>query len=97
VELIDQIKEKIKKLSDYGIPIFMLRDPVKKTPSVSLTMMFISFNLCLFSLINKFAKIVQGVDVDNSIQLFLITAGLYFSRSFSNGKHKLDVEKKEEK
>ena len=72
-ELLDKIKEKIKKLTDYGIPLPMLRDFKKKEPSISLTMMFIAFNLCLFSLINKFAKIVQGVDVDNSIQLFMIT------------------------
>jgi hypothetical protein len=78
-----KIKEAIKKLQEYGIPIFFLRDFKKKEPSVSLTMMVISFNLCLFSLVNKFAKIVDGVDIENSLQLFLVTASLYFGRSFS--------------
>lgn len=84
----ERIKELIAKLQQQGIPVLFFRDEDKKGPSVSLTMLLISFSLCLFALINKFAKIVDGVDVDNSLQLFGICAGLYFGRSFGKLKNK---------
>lgn len=78
-----KIQSKIKSWQKDGVPILFWRDEQKKAPSVSLTMMLISFGLCVFALINKFAKIVEGVDVDNSLELFMICAGLYFGRSLS--------------
>ncbi len=87
------IRAKIKEWQEKGIPVIFLRDQDKKGPSVSLTMLMISFSLCLFALINKFAKLVQGVDVENSLQLFGICAGLYFGRSFG----KLRAEKQPRK
>jgi hypothetical protein len=92
--------EKLKELHNYlvqnGIALWYLRDPVKKQPSVSLTMMLISFMFYLFTLVNKFGKWFS--DVDGAAQLLLITAGLYFGRSFAGGKGKatLASEKKEE-
>lgn len=83
MRLFDKINNKIKHWQKEGVPILFWRDEQKKSPSVSLTMMLISFALCVFSLINKFAKVVDGVDVENSMQLFLICAGLYFGRSLS--------------
>lgn len=83
MRLFDKINNKIKDWQKEGVPILFWRDEQKKAPSVSLTMMLISFALCVFSLINKFAKVVDGVDVENSMQLFLICAGLYFGRSLS--------------
>ena len=77
----DQFKKKLEYWQKNGVPILFWRDEGKKAPSVSLTMMILSFLLCYFSLINKFAKVVQGVDIENSLQLFMITAGLYFSRN----------------
>ena len=81
--LLKTIQNKIKGWQKDGVPILFWRDEQKKAPSVSLTMMLISFGLCVFALINKFAKIVEGVDVDNSLELFMICAGLYFGRSLN--------------
>jgi hypothetical protein len=81
--LFKKINNQIKRWQKQGVPILFWRDEQKKAPSVSLTMMLISFGLCVFALINKFAKIVEGVDIDNSLQLFMICAGLYFGRSLS--------------
>jgi len=80
----NKIKIIISKLQKEGIPLIFVRDPIRKLPSVSLTLLLISFVVSLFSLINKFAKIVEGVDVDNSLQLLIICASLYFGRSLSN-------------
>jgi len=81
--LYDKLLLKIKELQEKGVPLMWFKDPLTKLPSVSLTLMLISFTLVLFGLINKWAKIVEGIDVDSSTELFLITAGLYFGRSLS--------------
>jgi hypothetical protein len=81
--MLDKLKELIKELQDKGAPLVFLRDPITKLPSVSLTLLIISFILSIFSLINKFAKVVDGVDVENTLQLLLITSSLYFGRSLS--------------
>lgn len=81
--MLEKLKELIKKLQEKGLPLVFLRDPISKSPSVSLTLLIVSFLLSIFSLINKFAKIVDGVDVDNTLELLVITSSLYFGRSLS--------------
>jgi hypothetical protein len=81
--MLEQIKQKIKELQDQGLPVIFLRDPITKQPSVSLSLLVISFILSLLSLLNKFAKVVDGVDVENTLQLLIICASLYFGRSLS--------------
>jgi hypothetical protein len=71
------------KIQKEGIPIVLFQDPIHKTPSISLTLLIISFCLSIFALINKFTKMVDGVDIDNTLELFIICASLYFGRSFS--------------
>ena len=80
----DKLKILISKLQKEGIPLIFFRDPIRKLPSVSLTLLLISFAVSLFALINKFAKIVEGVDIDNSLELLIICASLYFGRSLSS-------------
>lgn len=94
-DLLEKMKNIHQKLHEQGIKLWFIRDPIKKEPSVSLTMLFISFNLYVFTLVNKFGKWFS--DVDGAGQLLLISAGLYFGRSFSGGKGraKLDSENKE--
>jgi hypothetical protein len=94
-ELYEKLKKQIAYWQKNGVPILFWRDEQKKAPSVSLTMMLISFILCILSLINKAAKVVEGVDVENSLQLFMVCAGLYFGRSF--GKLKSSEEDKADK
>jgi hypothetical protein len=86
MEIIEKLRELHNKLHENGVKIWYLRDPIKKQPSVSLTMMVISFNFYLFTLVNKFGKWFS--DVDGAAQLLLICAGLYFGRSFTGGKGK---------
>lgn len=95
-DLYAKLKKQIAYWQKNGVPILFWRDEQKKAPSVSLTMMLISFILCILSLINKAAKVVEGVDVENSLQLFMICAGLYFGRSFGKLKQSEDDKKPEE-
>jgi hypothetical protein len=84
---LQQFKDKIidmsRKLNQNGIYIPLLSDPKTKMGSVSLTLLFLSSVYVQFGLINKFAKIVDGVDMNNALEWFLITSGLYFTRSLS--------------
>lgn len=82
--MLSKIKKLHNKLHENGIKLWYLRDPIKKAPSVSLTAFGISFVIYILTLVNKMAQWVD--DVDGAGQLLLITAGLYFGRSFSGGK-----------
>jgi ABC-type bacteriocin/lantibiotic exporter with double-glycine peptidase domain len=81
--MLEKIKNKLKELQDSGVPLFFIKDPVTKSPSVSLTLLIVSFTLSILSLLNKFTKIVDGVDIDNTLELLIVCASLYFGRSLS--------------
>jgi len=88
-----KIKNLQKKLIDWctkkGIPVPVIRDPISQKPSASFTLLVVSSGLVIFGLLNKVAKLVDGVDIENALQFFYACAGLYFGR-------KLTSEKKEE-
>jgi hypothetical protein len=66
-----------------GIAVPVLRDPVTQQPSASFTLLVVSSGLVIFGLINKMAKLVDGVDIENALQLFYASAGLYFGRKLT--------------
>lgn len=86
--------KKIKKLQDKlvefctkkGIPVPVIRDPVSQQPSASFTLLVISAGLVIFGLLNKVAKLVDGVDIENALQFFYACAGLYFGRKLTSDK-----------
>jgi hypothetical protein len=70
-----------------GIPLPLLRDPKTGTGSVSLTLVFLSFNVVLVGLIGRFTNLVGNVDLTNALWLFGISCSLYFGRTIKgNGK-----------
>lgn len=94
--MLEKLKALHEKLHEHGLKLWFVRDPIRKVPSVSLTMLFISFNFYLLTLVNKLGGWFS--DVDGAGQLLIISASLYFGRSFSGGKGNitLNSEKKEE-
>lgn len=86
----DKIKELQNKLVEWctkkGIPVITFRDPVTQRPSASFTLLVISSGLVIFGLINKAAKLVDGIDIDNALQFFYACAGLYFGRKLTSDK-----------
>lgn len=85
--MLDKIKEFIKKLNSAGIPLPLVHDP-KSGPSVSLTLLFLSSIYVQVGLIGKYSKLLEGIDVSQAINWFLICSGLYFGRNLStNGKN----------
>lgn len=89
----DKLKQFIRTLNEKGIPLPLLRD--RGIASVSLTMMFISFNMCIIGLMGKAAGLLGGVDLGQALTLFGITASLYWGRKFQT--KEITVEKEEVK
>lgn len=92
--MLDNIKQFIVSLNSKGIPLPFLRDPKTGAGSVSLTMMFISFNVVLVGLIGKWSKALD-IDLQQAIYWFMITSGLYFGRSLTKNENKVELNKEE--
>lgn len=69
-----------------GIPVPIIRDPSTQQPSASFTLLVVSSGLVIFGLINKAAKFVDGIDINNALQFFYACAGLYFGRKLTSNK-----------
>jgi len=87
---VKKLKEFRDKLIEFctkkGIPVVVFRDPVTQQPSASFSLLVVSSGLVIFGLINKIARLVDGVDVDNALQFFYACAGLYFGRKLTSDK-----------
>lgn len=95
---ITYLKEKwIKLVSDMnkkGIPLPSVRDPKTGKGSVSLTLVFISFNMVLLGLIGKASGFFGGIDIAQALNLFYACSALYWGRQFQAGNSSIgDVEK----
>jgi len=97
MNLVEKFKEAARWMNEHGVPLPMLRDPKTGVSSVSLTMMFIAFNVVLVGLVGKWAKRLEGIDVQQAIYWFLITASLYFGRTLTYGGKTVSNEESEKK
>lgn len=81
-----EMKEKwlsfVRGMNERGFPIPTIRDPQTKVGSMSLTLVFISFNFCLLAMIGKAAGFLGGIDPSQALNLFMVCAGLYWGRKF---------------
>jgi len=90
VLVLDKLQELYNKLHESGIKLLYLRDPKTKEPSVTLTLFVISFNIYVFTLVNKLGKWFS--DVDGASQLFIACGCFYLGRSITKGTTKSEVE-----
>ena len=83
---LNQLKDKwlslVNSMNSKGIPIPLVRDPKMGVGSVSLTLLFLSFNIWVLSVIGKAAGALGGVNPDQCLNMFLSVAALYFGRKF---------------
>lgn len=93
-ELGNKIKQFFRDANNKGIAIPFLRDPQTDEASVSLTMMFISFNMVLVGLVGKFAGFLGGINLEQAIYFFMVCAGLYLGRKISNTKTGANLDEK---
>lgn len=96
--LLEKWKTFVNDMNSKGIPVPMIRDGSTGKGSVSLTLVFISFNVWLVSIIGKAAGALGGMDPSQTLNMFMVCAGLYFGRKFQRdekGGSSLDGDKKE--
>lgn len=96
----DKIRQFVNWMHEQGIPLPMLRDPKHGQPSVSYTMMTLSFSVCLAGLLGKISNFLGDVDMSQALVLFGVTSTLYFGRqaqiNAANKTIEITEEKKEE-
>lgn len=92
----DRIKQILADLHSKGILLPTIRDPRTGVGSISLTMMFISFNMVFVGLIGKWSKALGEIDTQQAIYWFMVCAGLYFGRKISGDGKKADINEKVE-
>jgi hypothetical protein len=73
------------KMNKYGVPLPTVRDPKTGLGSISLTLVFISFNMVLVGLVGKWAGALGGIDLTQALNLFYACAALYWGRKFQRG------------
>ena len=91
----DKLKQLIIKMNEYGIPLPMIHDPKSGKASVTLTMMFLSFNTALLGQLGKFTKLLGDVDMTSAMSLFVATSALYLGRKLQSDGKNATVEKEE--
>ena len=72
----------VSKMNSNGVPLPTIRDPKSGKGSVSLTLVFVSFNVVLVGLVGKWAGALGGIDLTQALNLFYACAALYFGRKF---------------
>lgn len=81
----------------HGIPMPLLRDPKTGRGSVSLTLVFLSFNLWIISIIEELTVMTGKIDVNQTFNMVLVCFGLYYGRKLSFSKGSFDLGESDEK
>jgi hypothetical protein len=80
--MLEKIKDFIKKLNEYGIPIPLVR--INGVPTLTGTMTLLSFLTALLGQIGKVTNFLGPVDLSQANYLFLISLGAYLGRRLTN-------------
>lgn len=80
MNIIEKWKEIVRNANEKGVPLPMVRADGKA--SLSATLVFLSFNTWLVSVVGKAAGALGGMDSGACLQMFMVCAGLYFGRKF---------------
>lgn len=93
--MLERWKKFVNDMNSKGVPLPMIRADGKA--NISATMMFLSFNIWLVSVVGKAAGALGGMDSSACLQMFIATAGLYYGRKFQRDeKGAITVEGKDE-
>jgi hypothetical protein len=93
-KLIEKIKGVISTLNEKGIPTPIMRDMVTNKPSITYTMLLVSFTITVLASF-KIGSDNLGLDFEQCLQLLSYVGIGYVGRKYQKGD--LTVEAKEEK
>jgi hypothetical protein len=79
-------KEFVARMNEKGVPLPTARDPKTGIGSVSLTLVAVSFALCVLGILTKWSGKIGGIDVQTALELFYASSALYFGRNLSTKK-----------
>jgi len=79
-----QWKAITSEMNKRGLPLPTIRDPKTGLGSISLTLVFISFNIVLVGLVGKWAGALGGIDLTQALNLFYACAALYWGRKLGD-------------
>lgn len=91
--LIQKLKQIMSDLNSKGLSVPLVRDPHTGTGSVSLTLVFISFNFCLIAMVGKWSGYFGAVDSGQAMNLFVACQVLYWGRKFQPSEESSEKEK----
>jgi hypothetical protein len=95
-ELFEKWKTFVDDMNSKGIPMPMIRDAKTGKGSVSLTLVFLSFNIWIVSIVGKWSGQLGGINPTETLNMFMVCAGLYFGRKMQKDpKGNMTVEGKE--
>lgn len=96
-EILNKWKEFVRDMNAKGVPVPMIRDGKTGMGSVSLTLVFLSFNIWVVSIIGKWSGDLGGISPSETLNMFMVCAGLYFGRKLQRDpKGQLTIESKED-
>lgn len=81
-KILQSIADAIVAGNSKGLPFPMVRDPRTGTSSATLTMVVVSFGLCILLLAGKVTKVVGDVEYANVLWLHGISLSAYLGRKF---------------
>ncbi len=95
--MLEKWKKFVNELNNKGIPMPLIKDPKTGSGSVSLTLVFISFNMCVIAMAGKWSGYFGTIDPQQALNLFMVTAGLYWGRKMQKNDKDItiDTEKSE--
>lgn len=96
--MLEKLNQFVDWMHSKGIPLPTLRDPKHGEPSVSYTMMVMSFSVCLIGLLGNVSKFLE-VDMSQSLMLFTACSALYFGRQsqINTANKTIDISAEEKK
>lgn len=79
-EIFEKWKHFTGEMNAKGVPVPMIRDGKTGQGSVSLTLVFLSFNIWIISIVGKWSGQLGGINPTETLNMFMVCCGLYFGR-----------------
>jgi len=95
MDIIGKVKELVQKMNEAGIPVPLVR--LNGAPTITGTMVFLSFTTAWLGQLGKMAKILGPVDLTQANYLFGICLAAYLGRKMQGNKDNVTIDKDETK
>lgn len=95
MSIIDKIRDFVTKMNEAGVPLPMAR--VNGAPTLTGTMVILSFTTCLLGQLGKISKLLGEVDLTQANYLLGICLAAYLGRRIQTNGKDVTIDKDEDK